>query len=97
MKTFLLLASLLITAPAFVRGTPSLEGTKTISSEKRDENKSRPNSVVVINIDHLREKTKDVSLLMPVFMIVSVVEIVTEKLHGRKLKITCNKSADKRD
>ena len=103
MKTILLLTILLITRAAFVQGTPYGAGTinfpapRHVVEKKHAENKSQPDNVLVINIDRLREKTKDVSLLKPVFMIVSVVESLAEKIHGRKLKITCNKSADKRD
>jgi hypothetical protein len=97
MKTLLLLTIMLITTAALVQGTPSVAGTKNFPAplnpveKKYDENKSQPNSVLVININDLREKTKDVSLLRPVFMIVSAVESIAEKIHGRKLKITCNK------
>ena len=109
MKTFLLLTIILITTSMFVQGTPCLERIKISFTPKipvensiqkdsiGDEKKSQPDNVLVINIDQLRAHTKDISLLKPVFMIVSALENVTEKLHGRKLKITCNKSSDKRD
>ncbi|HYV93467.1 MAG TPA: hypothetical protein VE978_16965 [Chitinophagales bacterium] len=97
MKTIFLLAIMLITTSALVQATSPGAGIKSIFSKKGDENKSRPNNVVVIDIDQLRAHTKDVSILKPVFFIVSAIERVTEKLHERKLKITCNKSADKRD
>jgi hypothetical protein len=97
MKKIILPAIMLITTSAFVRATSPEAETKNLSSEKRNEKKSQPNNVVVINIEHLREKTKAVSLLKPVFTIASAIENTAEKFHGRKLKITCNKSADKRD
>jgi hypothetical protein len=97
MKKIILPAIMLITALAVAQATPPGTETKNYSSETNNEKKFQPNNAVVINIDQLHEKTKDVSLLKPVFMIVSTVESITEKLHGRKLKITCNKSADERD
>ena len=91
MKTILLITILLITTSALVHGTPSGGGIKD-SALNQPEVKAKPDDVLIINIDRLRSKTEDVSLLKPVFMIIGVIETATSKLHGRKIKICCNKS-----
>ena len=86
MKTIFLLSSLLIATSAFA-------GPK-ISSSKNEATKLHPNHVLIINFDQLRDETKDVSILKPVFLIITAVTNASAKLHGRNLKNCCNKSSD---
>lgn len=97
MKTISLLIVMFIATSTFAQAASSEVIPKSISPKKSDENNLQPNNTLVINIDQLRKRTKDVSLLRPVFIIVSAVESFTEKIHAKKLKITCNKSYCQRD
>jgi hypothetical protein len=91
MKTILLIAALLITTSAFVRATSYGEKIKDTASNQ-SEVKKKPDNVLIINLDQLRSKTENVSLLKPLFIIAEAIETATSKLHGRKIKICCNKS-----
>lgn len=94
MKTILLLSAMLIATSAFVQGAPSGAGPKIYSPKDDGEKKSPPNNVLIINFDHLRNETKDVSILKPVFMIITAITNASAKLHGRNFKICCNKSSN---
>lgn len=87
MKTILLLSGMLIATSAFA-------GPKTSSPRNDEVKKSHPDRVLIINFDQLRDHTKDVSILKPVFAIITAVTNATAKLHGRNVKVCCNKSSD---
>jgi len=87
MKTILLMSAMLI-------ATFSFAGPKTTSPKNDEVKKSHPDRVLIINFDQLRDHTKDVSILKPVFAIITAVTNATVKLHGRNVKVCCNKSSD---
>jgi len=86
MKNILLLSTMLITTSAFA-------GPKISASKSDEAKKLQPNHVLIINFDQLRDETKDVSILKPVFMIINAITNASSKIHGRNLKSGCNKSS----
>ena len=81
MKIILLLFTLLISASA-------IAATRTPVLKSRETKKTQPDHVLIISFDKLRSKTQAVSILRPVFTILYAVENVTQKLHGKTLKLT---------
>ena len=80
MKTLFLLASMLASTATFAGVQHDQVKNFTLKN-------SHPDSVVIIDLDHLQQRMKDVSLLKPVFIIVEAVSNTTQKLHGKDLRI----------